>query len=157
MKNGKKSRKLLVVTTVLTIVALASVLTAYAVVLLGTINGGTVTVGGVATGTINYSFDNSTGWTTPLSVSSGSWYAELTINAGYAGPVTITWQLQSDASGSWAPVSGATVTTTGLILTGTGQTVYASTSGAQASNQDWSTLTTGSGAYRVTAVVNSAS
>ncbi len=157
MSNRKKSRKLLLITTVLTIVALALVLSVYAVVQLGTITGGTVTVGGVTTGTIYYSNDNSTNWSTSLSPS-GPWYAELNFNAGYAGPVTITWQLESDTSGTWTPISGDTVTTTGVILTGSaGQIVYASPNGAQTGNQNWATFATGAGAYRLTATVNSAS
>ena len=44
------------------------------------------------------------------------------------GPVTITWQLQSYATGTWANVSGATVTTT-VTLTGAAQDVYASADG----------------------------
>ena len=98
MNNRKKSRKLLLITTALTIVALASVLFVYASVTLFTATGGNVTVLGVTTGTIDYATTN-TGtrtWTTTLSISSGSWYAELVISVDstYHGPVTITWQLQ---------------------------------------------------------------
>lgn len=157
MNKGKKSRKLLLITTVLTIVALAVVLSVYAVVQLGIINGGTVTVGGVTTGTISYNINNSTSWSTTDPQPSGSWYAQLAINSGYAGPVTITFQLQTDASGGWANVNSATVTTNTIVLTGSGQNVYASTIGTQTSNQDWSTYATTAGAYRVTATINSAS
>jgi hypothetical protein len=153
MNHGKKY---LLAATALTIIALSSVVAVYAVVILGTITGGTVTVGGVATGTISYNADNgASGWTPDLQPSS-SWYAKLVVNAGYAGPVTITWKLQSDASGTWADVALATVATN-IVLTGAGQTVYASTDGTQAANQNWTTYAGAAGAYRVIAVVNSAS
>ena len=47
MNRTKRSKKLLLIATTLMIIALASVLTVYATVLLGTFTGGTVTVGGV--------------------------------------------------------------------------------------------------------------
>ncbi len=156
MNNRKKSRKLLLITTVLTIVALATVLVVYAAVSLGTINGGSVTVGGVTSGTIAYSTDNdpSGTWTSTLSQPSGSWYAQLTVDS-YQGPVTITWQLQSYGTGSWEPVSGATTSTT-VTLTGALQYVYASSNGGNTGNLDWSTVVPGGGTYRVTANVASA-
>ena len=63
MNNKKKSRKLLLITTALTIVALASVLFVYASVTLFTATGGNVTVSGVTTGTIDYSTTNTVGGT----------------------------------------------------------------------------------------------
>ena len=55
MNIQRRSKKFFYITTAITIIALASVLTVSAAVLLGTITGGDVTVAGVATGTITYS------------------------------------------------------------------------------------------------------
>jgi hypothetical protein len=158
MNNRKKSRKLLLITTVVTIIALALVLTTYAAVLLGTFQGGEVTIGGVSSsqGTITYNAANNVGgsWTTTLQQSSGSWYARLELTSTYNGPVTITWQLQIDTGSGWSDVSGATVTTS-ATLTGTGQDVYASATGASTGNQDWSQYATNQGTYMVTATVDS--
>ncbi|HMK94092.1 MAG TPA: hypothetical protein VK536_01705 [Candidatus Limnocylindrales bacterium] len=158
MNKGKKSRKLLFIATALTIAALVSVLVAYAAVTLFTVTGGNVTVVGVSQGTIYYSNTNSgtPTWTTTLQPT-GSWYAELVINGNsvYKGAVTITWQLQTDASGSWQYVSGASVVTTGVSLTGGSQTIYAATDGTLANAVDWSTNATG-GTYQITATVASA-
>jgi hypothetical protein len=155
MKNGKKSRKVLVVTTALTIVALASVLVAYAVTI-GTYTGGNVTVGGVTSGTITYNnnLDGSGTWSTTLSPGS-SWYTKLSVTGGFTGPVTVTWQLQSFATGSWVDVSGATVTTS-ISLTGTAQDIYATTNGLISGNHDWSGQASSGGTYHVIATVASA-
>ncbi len=157
MNNGKKSRKLLFVSTAITILALTSVLTVYAAVLLGTINGGAVTVGGVTSGTITYNTadDGSGSWTTTLSPA-GSWYTKLALTGGYTGPVTIVWQLQSYATGSWADVPSATVTTSGITLNGGAQSVYAKADGTLLGSRDWSLDATSGGTYRVTATINSA-
>ena len=156
MNNTKKSKKLLFVATTLMIIGLASVITVYAAVFLGTINGDAVTVHGVATGTITYNpaVDGSGSWTTNLEPS-GSWYTKLSLNAGYAGPVTIAWQLQSYATGSWANVGGATVSTS-ITLTGSAQEVYATANGLIASNHDWSAQASSGRTYRVIATINSA-
>ena len=150
--NGKKSRKLLFVATTITILALSSVLAVYAAVLLGTFTGGTVTVGGVVTGTPKYSSttDGPTGdWQLNLQIVSLStpWYTKLDLNAGYSGRVEVIWLLESDASGLWTDVTDATITTY-PVLSGDGQAVYA--------NQNWATFATEAGSYRVIAVVNSA-
>ena len=122
-----------------------------------TSTGGNVTVIGVTSGTIYYANTNtgSPTWTTTLTPT-GSWYAELVIASGsaYKGPVTITWQLQTDASGSWANV-GSPVVTSGVSLTGGSQTIYAATDGTLAGAYDWSQIATG-GTYQLTAVVASA-
>ena len=94
MNNRKKSRKLLLITTVLTIIALASVLFVYAAVTLGTFQGGSVTVGGI-TGSITYSSDNNpTGtWTPTLrsGMATNSWYARFEVtSSSYIGSATIT-------------------------------------------------------------------
>ena len=161
MNNRKKSRKLLVITTVLTIIALASVLFVYAAVNLFTATGGNVTVTGVTTGTIEYAttITGTPSWSTTLSPIS-SWYAELLVTGAYVGPVTITWQLNSYATGSWQPVADATITTSGVTLTGEGQTIYATATTTAANNVlanafDWSTYATG-GTYQIVATVASA-
>jgi hypothetical protein len=151
---GKKSPKLLLIATTLTIIALALVLVVYAVTI-GTYTGGSVTVSGVTTGTLTYSIDNTVGgtWSTDIQPS-GSWYAKLSVNH-YQGPVTITWQLQSYGTGSWVDVSGKTVSTT-ITLSGSAQEVYASPTGVNTGNHDWSTDITVGGTYRVYATVASA-
>jgi hypothetical protein len=159
MNNRKKSKKLLFIATALTIVALASVLVVYAAVTLFTVTGGNVTVLGASTGTIEYATTNTgtPSWATTLSPTS-SWYAELLVTGGakaYTGAVTITWTLQTDASGSWQPVEGATITTSGVTLNGESQTFYAATDNTLGDAQDWSTYATG-GTYEITAVVASA-
>jgi hypothetical protein len=157
LNSRKKSKKLLLVTTAMTIMALATVLTVYAV-LVGTYSGGEVAVGGTS-GAVTYSSTNSEGATWSASIqptnTSDPWFARLQIT--YSGPITITWQLETKAGeSSWSPVSGATVTTN-TTLTGTGSHyVYASDDGTINGNLDWSTKTSISGIYRVTATVNSA-
>ena len=158
MDNKKKSRKLLFIATALTIAALASVLVVYAAVNLFTVRGGNVTVVGVTSGTIEYSATHtgSDTWSTTLQPT-GPWYAELVLgsSSAYKGAVTITWQLQIYNSGSWQPVSGASIVTTGISLTGGFQTIYAATDGTLANAVDWSTYATG-GTYQITATVASA-
>lgn len=158
MNNNKKSKKLLFVATALTILSLASVLTVYAAVLLGTINGGAVTVGGVTSGTITYNTaDDGTGTWNPNLEPSGAWYTRLIVTGGYVGPVTITWQLQSYATGSWANVGGATVTTNVITLDGGSQTFYAIADGVTLlGSRNWSLDATTGGTYRVIATINSA-
>ena len=157
MNIQKRSKKFLFITTAITAIALASVLTVSAAVLLGTINGGDVTVAGVADGTITYgtTADGSGGWTETLQVVSGAWYTKLTVDAGYSGPVTITWQLQSYATGDWANVGSATDTT--FTLDGLGDVVYATADGTISGNRDWSATATSQATYRVIATITSAS
>jgi len=160
-KMKKKSRKLLLISTVLTIIAIVSVLTVYAAVLIGTYQGGEVVIGGVGSGTIEYSTTNSTGgsWSTTLAASdpTASWYAELVIDGSntYSGPVTISWQLQIETSpGVWSPV-GSPVITNMNLATGA-QTVYASSDGTITANTDWSiTVNNFAGTYSVKATVDS--
>jgi hypothetical protein len=155
MNNGKKSRKLLFIATVLTILSLVSVLGVYAAVLLGTINGGNVTVGGVTSGTITYNpnLDGTGTWSATLEPTS-AWYTKLSLPGTYTGPVTILWQLQTFATGSWASVGGATVTTT-ITLSGV-QDIYATPTGVIGANHDWSAQASTGGQYRVIATINSA-
>jgi hypothetical protein len=155
LNNGKKSGKLLIVATVLTIVALASVLVVFAAIL-GTFQGGKVTVGGVTSGTIAYNDDNSTEWNANLQPAvSSPWYARIQVE-GYSGPVTITWQLQIETAPSvWSDVGGATVTTT-TILAGSSEYVYASLDGSQTSNHDWGSSITTGGTFSIKVTVASA-
>ena len=158
MKYEKKSKKLLFVATAVTILALASILTVYAAVLLGTINGGNVTVGGVTSGTITYNTaaDGSGTWADTLEKPTGSWYTKLAVTGGYTGPVTITFQLQTYTTG-WAPVSGATITTNVIQLNGGAQSFYAIADGVTLlGSRDWSSDVTSGGTYRVIATINSA-
>ena len=160
MNNRKKSRKLLFIATALTIAALASVLVVYAAVTLFTTTGGIVTVTGVTAGTVEYSSSTSGPWNPTLSISSGSWYAELVISSGspYKGPVTITWQLQTEASGTWANDGSTTPTvTTDITLTGGSQTIYATPTGVSTSNLDWSTIDSTSANYQIIVTVDAAS
>ena len=156
MKIQRRSKKFLIVSTAITIIALASVLTVSAAVLLGTINGGNVTVAGVASGQITYgtTADGSGGWSDTLEISTGSWYTKLSVDAGYSGPVTITWQLQSYATGTWTN-AGSTTTTT-CTLSGSGDILYATTDGTITGNRDWSQTATSQATYRVIATISSA-
>jgi hypothetical protein len=162
MNHSKKSKKLLIVATTLMVIALASVLTVYAAVVIGTINGGAVTVGGVTTGTITYSTTGADGtgpWTPTLDSGTGSWHTKLALDGGYVGPVTISWQLQSYATGSWEPV-GTPAVSTSITLTGSaGQIVYATTTGVitASNNHDWHLEATAGGTYRVVAQISSVS
>jgi hypothetical protein len=150
----KKSQKGFVAVTLITVLAIATVLIVYAA-LLGTIPGGEVTVGGVG-GSIYYSSDNST-WASALNISASThWYARLTTTGGhYIGPVTISWQLQhKQANGNYTNLGSAIPTT--YTLDGTAQTIYATGTGVNYNNFDWSS-TTGytTGSYRVVATVSS--
>jgi hypothetical protein len=142
----------------LTVISIASVVAVYAA-LINTFNGGEVTIGGGASGQVTYSTDNST-WTGTLSVGSETddWYSKLTIDGGqYSGSaVEIIWQLQKKTSDTtWEDVSGATVTTS-MTLTSGSQDVYATTSGLADSNRDWGGDVTENGTYRVVATANTA-
>jgi len=149
---------MLFIATAVTIAALASVLVVYAAVTLFTVTGGNVTVLGVTTGTIEYSTSNTVDgpWNPTLSVSSGSWYAELVVSSGstFKGSATVTWQLQSDASGTWT--NDGSAVTTDVTLTGGTQTIYASANGLISLNQDWSQIDSTPTTYQIIAVVASA-
>lgn len=144
----------------MTIVAMISTL-AVTAVLIGSFEGGEVTIGGVAASSITYNPDNNaTGsWTTVLTASSVSdpWYARLEIGAGsFNGPVTITWQLQQkNGTDTWTDVSGASETTD-LTLSGSAESVYASNDGTDATNRNWGSDVTEAGTYRVNVIVESA-
>jgi hypothetical protein len=157
MNYRKKSPKLLFIATALTIIALLSVLVT-AAVLLGTFQGGNVTVGGV-TGTITYSSDNAHGpWTSTLQsgVAANPWFACFNItSSSYVGSAKITWTLQSYDGSTWSNVTSATVITT-VTLTGSAQDVFASADGTLASNQDWHTYSATPGTYHLIIGVASA-
>jgi hypothetical protein len=151
----RKSRKLLLISTALMIIALGSVLTVYAAVL-GTFNGSSFTVNNVTAGTVNYSADGSTGWSTTITAFDvgGHLYAQFALTStSYSGSATVTWQLQKDDSG-WANV-GSPVTTT-VSLTGSAQTIYATANGASTGNHDWGTDISTGGSYRVIATIATA-
>jgi hypothetical protein len=142
--------------TLLTVVAIALTVVVAAVTI-GNFTGDVVTIGGMGTGTINYSTDG-TDWSTTLETSgpSASWYARLDIDAGsFNGPVEITWQLQQN-TGSWTDVGIAQ--TTQRTLSGDAETVYVSSNGditVIEDSYDWSTDVTIAGSYRVIVAVES--
>ncbi len=157
MNYNNKSRKGLLAVTTLTIVSIASVVAVYAV-LIGTFQGGDVTIGGGATGAITYSTDQST-WSTTLSPASveTAWYSKLNINGGqYSGSAAqITWQLQRKTSDTtWTNVG--TPTTTTMTLAAGAQEVYATSNGQATGNRDWGQDVAEQGTYKVIATVNSA-
>jgi hypothetical protein len=156
MTYPKKSRKLLLISTALMIITLASVLTVYASVVLGTFPGSAFTVNNVTTGTVTYSTDGSTGWTaTPTDFNvGGTLYARFELTStSYSGPATITWQLQEN-NGGWTNVGSAQTTT--VTLTGSAQTIYASASGSTTGNHNWGGDISTGGSYRVTATISTA-
>ena len=156
MENGQKSRKLLLVATVVTVLALSSVLVVFAAVL-GTFNGNAVTVNNVASGTVTYSTDNQITWNAnPAALNvTGSLYTRFELSTtSFTGTAHVTWQLQTDNSG-WTNMGNAI--TTVVTLTGSSQTIYASSDGNSANNQNWigtPYITTG-GSYRVIVTVAS--
>ena len=160
MKFEKKSRKLLLIVTSITIVALAFTIAALASVLgvstpnLEKYTGGNVSVGGDTSGTITYN-PNANGvgiWSQTLQPS-GSWYARLAIGNGYSGSITIKWKLQSEtAPSTWTTINGATLTTT-ITPSGSAQVVYATANGDIAGNCDWSLYANGEGIYHVIAII----
>jgi hypothetical protein len=147
----RKSKKLLIVSTALMVLALSSVLVVYAVSL-GTFIGNPVTVNDVAAGSVKYSTDGSS-YSADISAFNvgGHLYArfELTSNTA-TGSGTVTWQLQKN-TGSWVDVDSPVIST--VTLTGGAQTIYASANGNSTSNTDWGSLITTGGSYRVTATL----
>jgi len=157
MSERQKSQRGFVAVTLITLLAIALVLIVYASIL-GTIPGGEVTVGGVG-GSISYSLNNDTlaTWTGSLNVTGTgiSWYARLTTTAGgYAGPVTISWQLQKkQANGTYTNYGSAS--STSYTLNATVQTIYASTNGLIVTNRDWSQTANVTASYKVVATISS--
>jgi hypothetical protein len=158
MNNGKKSEKLLIVATVLTIVALASVLVVFATVI-GTFHGNSVTVTDLAQGTIKYSSTGTSGWGTDMSAFNatvGSWYARFdVISTTYTGSSTVTFQLEKQNTDSSWSAAGSPVIISGFDLTGTSN-IYASSDGTSSGTMhDFGGDISASGTYRITVTVAS--
>jgi hypothetical protein len=143
-----------------TVLSILLVIAVYAV-FIGSFQGGEVTVGVMGSSSVTYSSDNNEAgsWTPTLSVSAAgiAWYSRLEVaSGGFSGPVTITWTLQNETGTStWTDVTGVT-TSTSIVLTGSAQTVYATTDGTySSSNYNWGSNTTTAGTYRVSVSVDS--
>jgi hypothetical protein len=152
----QKSQRGFVAVTLITILAIALVIIAYATIL-GTFKGGYVTVA-TEHAQMWYSETNSSSvtWTSTLSnVANGSqWYSRLNITAtgGYKGLVNVNWALYFSND---TAVSSATATTSNFNVTGTlGQIIYASSTGNIAGNKNWGAYTTVAASYYVKAVVS---
>jgi len=162
VSERKKSQKGFVAVTLITVLAIALVLLAYAT-LLSTFTGGEVVVGTVA-GDVYYSTSNTTTgqWNATLKVAntSVSWYSRINFTSSYTGKINITWQLEKKGT-DWANVTGANAKViTTIVLNGTmNQAVYASSNGLITTNHDWKTAiqTTGNGQYRVKAYIQTTS
>ena len=112
------------------------------------------------TAQVTYSSDNNPSgtWSTTLTTDPGnSWYTRLEITGGYTGSATVSFQLQEQTDSTWQNTGSPVVTTSGVTITGSAQTIYASSDGGNSNNFDWSTIATSGGTYRVVATVNSAS
>jgi hypothetical protein len=150
MSERQKSQKGFVAVTLITLLAIATVIVVYAA-LLGTFTGQNVTVVAVK-GTVEYSQDNSSGWATSLIdvPINGSWYARFTTDpGGYTGNVIITWDLYNTTL-------VYTVTTTSFYLDGTAQNIYASSNGLQSTNYNWDLKTTAAGNYYIKVTIQTA-
>jgi len=152
--NVEKSQRAFVGVTLIAVLAIAAVLIVYAAIL-GSLQGGEVTVGGV-TGNIEYRLTNATGvWSQTLEVSGTGvpWYARMnTTGNEYIGPIKVTWQLQK-WSGSWANEGATTITNTSL--TASPKTIYASSNGDISTNRDWSITANAKASYRVIVTIES--
>jgi len=150
MSERQKSQRGFVAVTLITLLAIATVIVVYAA-LLGTFQGGNVTVVSV-NGEVQYSLNNSTGWTTSLSnvPVNGEWYARFNKTAsGYTGNVQVTWEL-------WNASLVYTVTTTSFSLNGSiVQQIYASSTGSQTTNYNWGQKCTVTGTYYIKVTINS--
>jgi len=156
MSERKKSQKGFVAVTLITVLALALVIVAYAT-LLSTFTGQEVVVGTVA-GAVWYSTNNTAAgpWTATLEVdnTSVSWYSMVNFTSDYTGQVKITWQLERK-NGDWANATGTVETTVELM--GADQEVYASGTGILSGNQDWKDYATTNGQYRIKAYIETTS
>jgi len=155
---GDNTRRSLLAVTLVTVLAIISVVTVYAV-LIGTFEStGEVTIGSGATGAVTYSLDGLTwgGSLSPTDVDT-TWYSKLNINGGqYSGrAVTISWQLQRKINDTaWSNLGTPTVTS--MSLGAGAQDVYATSTGVSTGNRDWGLDVTEEGIYKVVASVNSA-
>lgn len=149
--NRSKSQREFVVVTLIALISIALIIAVYAT-LLGTFQGGNVTVVAV-NGEVQYSLDNSTGWTTSLSnlPITDPWYARFNKTAsGYTGDVSVTWELYNSSALIY------TVTTTSFSLNGSQvQQIYASSDGSQSTNYNWGQNTTVADTYYVKVTINS--
>jgi hypothetical protein len=150
----QKSQRGFVAVTLITVLAIALVIVVYATIL-GTFTGGNVNVVTLR-GSLWYNQTDSAPWQASLNdVENGTaWYVMFnTTSSGYAGLVSITWQLQFTNGTN----VGNSVSTTSFTLTGgSGQEIFASTSGTQTGNTNWGTLTIASGTYRIKMTVQTA-
>jgi hypothetical protein len=152
----KKSQRGFVAVTLITLLAIALVIIAYATIL-GTFKGGNVTVVGVqAQIWYNPTNNASASWTNTLSdLNNGTqWYARLNITSGgYTGHANVTWTLYNATSDT--VISGSpTVSTVNFDITGVGSTIYASTTGANTGNTNWGSYTGVVGPYYIKAVIS---
>ena len=145
------SRKVFLAVTLLIVSILSSVVVTYAEVIVNNVK--------PLQGTVTYSLNNAEAgtWTTTLTLSgpSNPWYSRLEINGdGYKGPVTVIWNLQEkNGVSTWTDVSGDAISTS-IVLSGSAQDVYATSSGAYSSgNCNWEQDVNASGTYRVVATV----
>lgn len=158
MNERKTAQRGFVVVTLITLLAIATVIVIYAT-LLTTIPGGEVLVGEDVDGDVYYSETNLEPgtWTSTLNVTSitDSWYARINFTSGYTGGVTITWYLQKKGE-SYANTTFTETTT--VVLTGLmNQAVYASSDGEITGNKNWGADAGTAGQYRVKAWVETTS
>jgi hypothetical protein len=150
VERSRTQREFIVV-TLIALISIALVIAVYAT-LLGTFQGGNVEVVSVQ-GSVQYSLDNSTGWTTTLSnlPISDPWYTRFDKTAdGYTGNVQVTWELYNSSA------LVHTVTTTSFSLNGSQvQQIYASSTGLQPINYNWGQNTTVAETYYVKVTINS--
>ena len=126
--------------------------------MIGTFEGGEVTIGGGASGEVTYSADQAS-WSTTLSpaTTGTAWYSKLNIDGGqYSGTtVTISWQLQrKTGEDAWSNLG--TPESTSMSLSAGAQDVYATSDGTSSGNRDWGLTVTEEGTYRVVATVDTA-
>lgn len=149
--NKSKAQREFVVVTLIALISIALIIAVYAT-LLGTFQGGNVGVVAV-NGEVQYSLDNSTGWSTSISnlPITDPWYTRFNKTAtGYTGNVTVTWELYNSS------VVVHTVTTTSFSMNGSiVQQIYASSDGLQATNYNWGQNTSAADTYYVKATINS--
>jgi hypothetical protein len=149
----QKSQKGFVAVTLITVLAIALVIVVYATIL-GTFTGGNVTVVAVQ-GTVYYSSNNTNGWATGISDHpiTAPWYARFNVTStnGYSGPVKVIWNLYNSTS---AILHNLNTTTS---LTGSTQTIYASSDGSQGSNYNWGLNTAVADTYHLVVIVETTS
>lgn len=128
--------------------------------LLGTVPGGNVVVKGL-TFNVYYSLNNVEAlpnWSVTLEVpdTSTAWYAKINTTAGgYAGQVTIRWQMEktTDGGSTWNPEGSYDDRT--FTLNGAAQQIYDTADGSYTGNRDWHLTATASATYRVKVTISS--